>query len=438
MVITGRGSHEIADSVEREIVGGGLQAGTLLPPIRDLAGDLGVNPNTVAAAYRLLRDRGLVETGGRRGTRVRQRPAAAPRETGPGAVPPGTRDAATGNPDPRLLPDLAAALAAVARDRQGRTPPLYGDAPVLPAMAEAAAEVFGADGVPTASLGLTSGALDGIDRVLRSALRPGDTVALEDPGWPSEHDLLAATGLKSVPMAVDGEGPLPSELSAALRAGARAVVITNRAQNPTGAALSRERATALRGVLSEHPAVLTVEDDHGFGWVELPFHGVFGTTDRWAVVRSAAKGYGPDLRLAMVAGDMVTVDRVRALIQTGPGWVSHVLQEAFVHMWRTGAAVPEEVGRSYTRRRTALIEHLAAHGIAARGRSGVNVWVPVPDEGSAVAGLLARGWAVAPGSRFRTGARPALRVTVSALEDRDMPDLAAAIAAATRHGGPAV
>lgn len=73
MAITGRGSHEIADSVERELANGDLDAGSALPPIRELAGGLGVNPNTVAAAYRLLRDRGLVETGGRRGTRVRPR-----------------------------------------------------------------------------------------------------------------------------------------------------------------------------------------------------------------------------------------------------------------------------------------------------------------------------------------------------------------------------
>ncbi|MBB6173621.1 DNA-binding transcriptional MocR family regulator [Nocardiopsis mwathae] len=437
MAITGRGSQEIAGSVEQAIIAGELEAGAALPSIRDLAGELGVNPNTVAAAYRLLRDRGLVETGGRRGTRVRTRPAGLPRDIETGAVPGNVRDAASGNPDPRLLPDLAAALAAVAARRAGRHP-LYGDPPILPEMRAEAQAVVEADGVPCPALTLTSGALDGIERVLRSALRPGDTVALEDPGWPSEYDLVAMLGLKRTPMRVDEEGPLPGDLDAALSAGARAVIVTSRAQNPTGAAVSAERAGRLRALLAGYPRVLTVEDDHGFGFVEQPFEGVGGATERWVLVRSAAKGYGPDLRLAMVTGDTATVDRVRALQQSGHGWVSQVLQEAFVELRRSGAVSPERAGRSYAERRSALLAELERHGLRGRGRSGVNVWVEVPDEAGAVAGLLARGWSCAPGGRFRIDSRPGIRVTISALDVQDMPILAADIAAAVRSGGPAI
>ncbi|MGW2065949.1 GntR family transcriptional regulator, partial [Streptomyces sp. NPDC001937] len=68
---TGRGAAEIAASVEQAIGQGTLAPGTALPPLRELATELGVNPNTVAAAYRLLRDRGVIETAGRRGSRVR-------------------------------------------------------------------------------------------------------------------------------------------------------------------------------------------------------------------------------------------------------------------------------------------------------------------------------------------------------------------------------
>ncbi|MBV8788143.1 MAG: GntR family transcriptional regulator, partial [Mycobacterium sp.] len=67
--IAGTGAESIAASIEDAISGGTLAPGDALPPVRDLAAQLGVNANTAAAAYRLLRDRGAVETAGRRGTR---------------------------------------------------------------------------------------------------------------------------------------------------------------------------------------------------------------------------------------------------------------------------------------------------------------------------------------------------------------------------------
>ncbi|MGA7130919.1 MAG: GntR family transcriptional regulator, partial [Mycobacterium sp.] len=70
-LIRGAGSEAIASDVEEAISSGALAPGAELPPIRELATQLSVNANTVAAAYRLLRERGAVETAGRRGTRVR-------------------------------------------------------------------------------------------------------------------------------------------------------------------------------------------------------------------------------------------------------------------------------------------------------------------------------------------------------------------------------
>lgn len=57
----------------------------------------------------------------------------------------------------------------------------------------------------------------------------------------------------------------------------------------------------------------------------------------------------------------------------------------------------------------------------------MNVWVPVPDETGAVARLLHAGWAVAPGARFRMGAPPGIRVTVSTLTADDIGPLSEAI-----------
>jgi len=58
--------------------GGVLAAGAKLPPVRQLAAELGLAANTVARSYRELEQAGLVETRGRAGTLVTARAARTP------------------------------------------------------------------------------------------------------------------------------------------------------------------------------------------------------------------------------------------------------------------------------------------------------------------------------------------------------------------------
>lgn len=132
----------------------------------------------------------------------------------------------------------------------------------------------------------------------------------------------------------------------------------------------------------------------------------------------------------MLTGDAVTVDRVMGRQGLGPGWVSRLLQRAVVQLWRSGAVDPREVARSYGQRRDALVQALAERGIEAHGRSGMNVWVPVPDETGAVTRLLRAGWAVAPGARFRMSSPPGVRLTVSGLAMDEIGQVADAVTAA--------
>jgi DNA-binding transcriptional MocR family regulator len=429
--IAGTGAESIAANVEEAISHGTFSPGDALPPIRELAGQLGVNANTVAAAYRLLRDRGAVETAGRRGTRVRHRPATTPRSLLGLDVPAGVRDLSTGNPDPALLP---IAFARVPRPR----PLLYGEPAMSPELVDHARTALAADGVPADHLAVTSGALDGIERALAAHLRPGDRVAVEDPGWANLLDLLAALGLSAEPVRVDDDGPLVVDMARALGRGVRAVVVTNRAQNPTGAALSADRAGALRGLLSGRAdEVLLVEDDHCADIAGAPLHTLTGSTGHWAFVRSASKAYGPDLRVAVLAGDRRTVERVHGRLRLGPGWVSHLLQDLAVGLWSDDSAARRvlEAEKQYTGNRTRLCDALAERGVAAHGRSGLNVWIPVPDETTAITRLLNVGWAAAPGTRFRIRTSPGVRVTVADLSAHEIDPLADAIAEAVRATG---
>ena len=432
-IIAGVGAESIAGNVEEAISHGTLAPGDALPPIRELAGQLGVNANTVAAAYRLLRDRGAVETAGRRGTRVRDRPATTPRSLLGVDVPAGVRDLSTGNPDPALLPIARADF------RNSAAPRLYGEPAMSPELIDYSRTALAADGVPGDHLTVTSGTLDGIERALTAHhLRPGDRVAVEDPGWANLLDLLAALGLSAEPVRVDDDGPLVADLARALGRGVRALVVTNRAQNPTGAALAADRADALRNLLAARADdLLLVEDDHCAGISGASLHTLTGSTNHWAFVRSASKAYGPDLRVAILAGDRRTVERVHGRLRLGPGWVSHLLQDLVVSLWSDDAATRliHRAEERYTGNRTRLRAALAERGVAAHGRSGLNVWIPVPDETVAITRLLNAGWAAAPGTRFRIRTPPGMRITVADLAADEIDPLGDAVAEAVRSTG---
>ena len=427
---TGSGAHEIAAAIEEAIRNGRMVPGEKLPTIRALAAQLGVSPMTVASAYRNLRGRGFLIAAGRRGTRVSERPPLPVRA--PFFVPPGARDLASGNPDPALLPPLATGLAGIDTSPGGHL-----EEGKLEALVDLARAQLTEDGIPAPALAVVGGALDGIERVLVAHLRPGDSVAVEDPGFVRAYDLLRPLGLHLEPFAVDDSGPVPDELERALRAGARAAIVTPRAQNPTGAALTGRRVAELRRVLAAHEDVLVIEDDHAAGVAGAAALSLCAERRRWATVRSVSKSLGPDLRLAVLTGDPTTVARVEGRQLLGTGWVSRILQQIVVAFW-SDSGVQEALERAeetYTARRSALVEALARRGIAARGRSGLNVYVPVGEEAHVVASLLQRGWAVTPCERWRIASEPAIRVTTAALAtdeaERFASDLAAALRART-------
>ncbi|MFI1718385.1 GntR family transcriptional regulator [Streptomyces sp. PanSC19] len=418
--IEGATAKGIAASVERGVSEGGLAPGDALPPVRRLADELGVSPGTVATAYKELRQRGLIVTRGRGGTVVAEVPSVASRR--PPRVPAGLVDLAGGHPDPAFLPVLRPP-ATVA--------PVYGSHRAAPRLAHLEALTrawFERDGVPAEHVTFAHGALDCIARLLSTELRPGDAVAVEDPGFHHLLDLVPALGLRTVPVAVDGEGLVPESLRAALRGGARAVVCSPRGQCPTGAFFTRARRDELAAVLREFPEVLVVEDDHNaeVGGAAAYTLAAAGPA-RWAQVRTVSKHLGIDLRWAGVACDAVTLARHDGRMLMTSGWVSHVLQETVAGLLADDAvrrlvAAGEE---AYAERRAALIGALGAYRIRAVGASGLNVWVPVRDESAVVNGLRTQGWWVAAGARFRIAAPPAVRITTATLAPADALRLAA-------------
>src|SRR5581483_2284214 len=215
--IKGKTAVKIAASVEAAVATGQIAEGERLPAVRELATRLGVSAATVSAAYRILQERGITVAARRLGTRIRPSLPAAPP---PPAPPRGVRNRAEGNPDRVLLPDLRRALRQLhARQR------LYGEDLNDKRLVALARRQFRADGLPAKRIAVAGGALDGLERVLREQLRPGDRVLVEDPCFTGILDLLATLGLLPVPVEVDDEGMRPEALSRALRATVRAMIV---------------------------------------------------------------------------------------------------------------------------------------------------------------------------------------------------------------------
>src|SRR4029077_10002837 len=96
-------------------------------------------------------------------------------------------------------------------------------------------------------------------------------------------------------------------------------------------------------------------------------HSLLAGRERWAATRSVAKALGPDLRLAILAGDSESIARVQGAQACGPGWVSHILQRTVLALF-SDPEVLDLIQRArdvYSERRAGLLGALAAEGIPA-------------------------------------------------------------------------
>ncbi len=431
--ITGTTAADIADSVRDLRDRGVLRSGSPLPPVRELAATLGVNRNTAVAAYRQLAQAGIVVSRGRAGTVITGHDSVPQEGYARDTV---LRDVGTGNPDPRLIPDPSSALATVA----GR-PVLYGE-PVIDRGLEEWSRAWIAQDLHDSDFGITvtSGAVDAVERLLAQALMRDDAVALEDPCFLASIHTVRLGGYRAVPVPVDEQGMTVDGLRDALDSGIRAVICTPRAQNPTGASLTPERAAELRAVLAAHPYVLIIEDDHFSMLSQRPYESLIGPGHRrFALVRSVSKFLGPDMCLAIAATDRTTAERLAMRLSPGTTWVSHLLQRLTLTQV-TDPAVESKIAAArehYAARNAAFAAQLRAHGIHCPDSDGLSLWVELATPARAVAErLMRRGWLARTGDDFALDdrAEPSthLRLTVHDLSDEDAATLVDDLVAATR------
>jgi DNA-binding transcriptional MocR family regulator len=430
-----RSARGIAAAVSRLVTTGVLPAGARLPTVRDVARELGISPTTVSEAWRSLARAGAIQTRGRSGTFVltpavpRQRLRYARVTTRPATLP---RDFSTGVPDHDLLPHLAEPMRRVG---DARLTTSYLDEPVLPALEVVLRERFPFE---PERLTVVDGALDAVDRITAGTVRFGDHVLVENPAFPPVLDLLDQVGAVVVGVPVDGCGLRPDALAEALDAHRPvALYLQPRAHNPTGVSMTDQRAAALAVVLSQHPSVLIVEDDHAGDIASAPSVSLGARLPASTVhVLSFSKSHGPDLRLAAVGGPSSVIASVTDRRLLGPGWSSRILQAVLVELLTdpsTVAGIARARGE-YARRREAMLAALSAREVTASADDGINLWMQVADQQVAMLSLAAHGVAVAPGAPFMVTplAVDHVRITVGLVRDGfdELADLLAEAAGA--------
>ncbi|MGC0404175.1 GntR family transcriptional regulator/MocR family aminotransferase [Streptomyces sp. SAI-126] len=445
--LSGPGSRRAAliRALREAVRSGRLAPGARLPPYRSLAADLGVARNTVADAYAELVAEGWLTARQGSGTHVAERarplqaavppkaPAGQPRGRAPRPGLPGrparpdhptrhdlrqgTPDASAfprsawlasyrralqqapnevfGPGDPAGRPELRAALAAyLARARGVRTEP--DRIVVCSGFAHALRLLFGG-GAGGGTGGGTGGGRGG--RILRGPL------AVEAYGLPFHRELLAAEGVRTVPLPLDEHGALVDRL-----AHERAVLLTPAHQFPTGGPLHAERRVAVVDWARARGTVVLEDDYDGeFRYDRKPV-GALQSLDPEQVILigSVSKSLSPAVRLGWMVLPERYVGDVLAAKGEREAWASVLDQLALADLIVSGAydRHVRRMRQRYRGRRDRLVAalaerapHIEVSGVAA-GLHAV-LRLPPGTERSAVEAAIRQGLALDGLADFR-------------------------------------
>lgn len=295
-----------------------LHAGQQLPSSRQLAQDLRLSRITVEAAYGQLESEGYLRRETGRGTFVAitvpvspQSPASRPQParfsargqqvlaTGGCQDPPFPHAFAAGSPELRAFPhDLWRRLTGNVQRTLGSAAMGYGDPcgylPLRGALADYLSLARGVVCQPEQVIILTS-SQQALQLLAMMLVDPGDTVWMEEPGYPGARNAFLAAGAQVRGIGVDAEGALPVSGSAKL------MYLTPSHHYPTGATLSLPRRLAWLAWAQRHQSWL-IEDDYDseFHYDERPVPALQGLDryQRVITLGTFSKSLFPSLRLA--------------------------------------------------------------------------------------------------------------------------------------------
>ncbi|MEV4708231.1 PLP-dependent aminotransferase family protein [Actinoplanes sp. NPDC049316] len=416
---SGEKTVRVYRALREAIADGRLPEGHRLPATRVLAADLGVARNSVATAYERLVAEGYLVARTGAGTfvaPVRDKPAprrttADPLHPRPGwafeplptsAGEPAPRyDFRTGIPDARLFPFDTWRRLVTAELRLGANEPGAYAAPAgHPALRAAIARYLGYSRslrVHPEDVLVTNGTQHALDLIGRVLLRPGDVVAVEEPGYPPARRLFSSLGAHVVGVPVDADGLVVDALPRA----ARVVYTTPSHQFPLGPAMSLTRRHALLDWARCRQAAV-VEDDYDseFRFSARPLEPLHSldTAGRVLYVGTFSKSMLPSLRTGFVLAPVGLRTALAAARQMGDGYGQVAVQAALARFIDEGllARHVRRAVKAYAERHARIVAALGRHaGLEVLpSAAGLHVTALAPRSAGVVAAAAERGVAV--------------------------------------------
>ena len=473
---------QIRDQVRALVHGGDLRPGDRIPASRELAAHLGVHRTTVANAYAELESEGLIQGHVGRGTFIlgekeppNGRPPLHHAPNGDGrvrweslfadergeetlsrlmpVVPENAISFLSARPDAEMFPleDFRNCCTTAMR-QDGKRILQLGASDGYPPFRRALVDLLHREGlnVREPQVLVTGGCQQSLDLLCKAFLRPGDSVAMENPAYPGAIAIFAGARVRclDVPVRADArtygfEGMDLDALEGVLvQNRVKLILLTPDYHSPTGTTMSLAARRRLLEVAARHQ--VPIVEDHIYGRIHLRGDKLpsLKSMDRAGLVihiDSISKVCFPGLRVGWVVAPENVIERLRLVKQATDLHTDQLAQGALSEFIRRGMFERhlKKTRKAYQSRLAALEEALSRHMPEevswTRPNGGMCTWVTLPagfDASELLMRTRERGVLFAPGRYFyvRNPAPNTLRLAYPVLDERKIARGVAAIA----------